>query len=202
MKKAPQTALLIIDVQNDFLPGGALAVPNGHHVIPEIIDLVKHHDCIVMTQDWHPLDHISFASTHGKNHFEFIEVEYGLQRLWPDHCVQESEGAKIALALASIKSDLLLQKGTRKHIDSYSGFIEADGKRMTGLAHFLQAKGIKHVSCVGLALDYCVMSTALDAVYLGFQAEVILNACKGIDHEDSVFLAIEKMKQSGIRIVE
>ena len=202
MKQPDKRALLVIDVQNDFLPGGALAVPQGHSVIPEIRRLVQHYDCVVLTQDWHPERHVSFATTHGKQSLEMVEVAYGMQKLWPDHCIQNTEGAAIASALDDIYPDLILQKGTRQHIDSYSGFIEADGQTMTGLDQYLIARGIRHVSCVGLALDYCVFCTALDAVKLGFQTDVILKGCKGIDHENSVALSIEKMKQFGIQIVE
>jgi nicotinamidase/pyrazinamidase len=202
MKSNHKSALLIIDVQNDFLPGGALAVPHGDRVIPEIKKLIANYDCIILTQDWHPAGHISFASTHGKEHFASIEVDYGIQRLWPDHCVQNTKGAEIVAELETIKPDLILRKGAQQEIDSYSGFIEADRKTMTALKHFLTARGVQHVSCVGLALDYCVLWTALDAVNLGFQTDVILKACKGIDHENSVALSIQKMKDSGIHIIE
>ncbi len=202
MKHSQNTALLIIDFQNDFLPGGALAVPHGRDVVSNIKSLIPDYDYIILTLDWHPASHISFATTHGKNNFETIEVEYGSQKLWPDHCVQDTKGAEIASELDDICPDFVLRKGTRRHVDSYSAFIEADGQEITAITQFLITRRVQHVSCVGLALDYCVSWTALDAIKLGFKTNVILNACKGIDHENSVSREIQKMKQFGVRIVE
>ena len=202
MKYPRKTALLIIDFQNDFLPGGALAVPHARDVVSNIKSLVSDYDYIILTQDWHPAGHVSFATTHGKKNFETIEVEYGTQKLWPDHCVQDTKGAEIASELSDISPDFVLRKGTRQHVDSYSAFIEADGQEITAMTQFLIARGVQHIACVGLALDYCVFWTALDAIKLGFKTNVFLNACKGIDHENSILHAIQKMKQFGVRIVE
>ena len=175
-------ALVIVDVQNDFCPGGALAVPGGHEVVPVINDLARRFESVVLTQDWHPAGHASFASSHpGKAPFETTTLAYGPQVLWPDHCIQGTRGAELHAGLAIPHAQLLVRKGWRRGIDSYSAFIEADRTTPTGLAGYLRERGITRVVCVGLATDFCVAWSALDAVRLGFAAGVVEAACRAID---------------------
>ena len=193
-------ALIVVDLQNDFLPGGALEVPDALAIIPVIKHLMGSFDNVVLTQDWHPVDHISFACNHdGAVPFETIELSYGQQTLWPAHCVQNSHGSAITELLGDIESEyLLLRKGFRRHIDSYSAFMEGDRKTDTGLAHSLREKGIERVFVCGLATDFCVAWTAIDAKQYGFDVSVIEDACRGVNIDGSLELAWQEMQQAGI----
>ena len=199
MKKA----LIIVDIQNDFLPGGALAVNEGDQIIPLVNSIQNQFDLIVATQDWHPANHGSFAANHQeKSPGEVIDL-YGLaQVLWPVHCVQNSPGAEFASDLDMKEVAKIFHKGTDPNIDSYSGFFDNGRKKKTGLGDFLQSEGVTHVYVVGLATDYCVKYTALDAASLGFQTTVIKDACRGVnlqpnDTED----ALSEMLAKGIKIM-
>jgi len=174
--------LLVIDVQNDFCPGGALAVPDGDAVIAPVLRAAPQFAHIVLTQDWHPAGHSSFASAHaGKKPFERIEASYGPQTLWPDHCVQGSKGAEFHPALRLTQAELILRKGFRPQIDSYSAFFENDRVTPTGLAGYLRERGLTRVYLAGLAYDFCVGYSALDARRLGFEAVILRDACRAID---------------------
>lgn len=187
MKITHHDALIIIDVQNDFCTGGALAVRDGDAVIEPIHNLAVKFDHILFTQDWHTAGHSSFVSAHaGKKPFEQIEVSYGAQTLWPDHCVQGSWGAEFHPALKLTKAELILRKGFRKEIDSYSAFFENDRTTATGLGGYLRERGLTRVFLAGLAYDFCVGYSALDARRLGFEAIVIKDACRAIDLNGSV----------------
>ena len=196
---SPSAALLIVDIQNDFLPGGALGVPNGDEVIPTINRLALHFDTIVMSQDWHPPGHISFASSHaGKLPFSTVELGYGTQVLWPDHCVQGTAGARFADKLAVPQAQAVVRKGYHTHTDSYSAFLEADRKTRTGLAGLLRERGVQRVYICGLALDFCVAWSAQDAVAAGFEAIVIDDACRAIDTNGSLDAALAAFEQAGV----
>jgi nicotinamidase/pyrazinamidase len=191
--------LIVVDVQHDFLPGGALAVPKGDEVVGPINRLGRAFRHVILTQDWHPVGHSSFASTHrGKQPFDTTELPYGTQILWPDHCVQGTHGAKIAGEL-DLSAELIIRKGYNAGIDSYSGFVEADRKTRTGLAGYLRERGFERVFCAGLATDFCVAWTALDAREAGFETFVIEDASRGIDAAGSMAKAIEAMDRAGIR---
>lgn len=195
-------ALIIIDVQNDFCPGGKLAVPEGDLVIEPINRLLPLFECVIQTQDWHPADHLSFASNHpGKEPFEIIDMEYGEQVLWPDHCIQGTEGAEFHPDLETVKSSMIVRKGFRKNIDSYSAFTENDQKTTTGLHGFLNSLEITKVFLTGLATDFCVKWSALDAVKHGFDTYLITDAVRGIDLNNSVETAINEMKEAGVIFV-
>ena len=199
MPDAP-TVLIVVDVQNSFLPGGSLAVPRGNEVVPVINDLAKRFANVVLTQDWHPAGHRSFASSHpGKKPFDKITLDYGEQILWPDHCVQGTEGARLCRDLDLAHCQLVLRKGYHMNVDSYSAFIEADGKTTTGLGGYLRERGINSVYVCGLATDFCVAWTALDARNLGFAAVVIDDACRAIDTLGSLAAAWERMERAGIK---
>jgi nicotinamidase/pyrazinamidase len=199
MPDAP-TVLIVVDVQNSFLPGGSLAVPRGNQVVPVINDLAKRFANVVVTQDWHPAGHRSFASSHpGKKPFDKITLDYGEQILWPDHCVQGTEGAHLCRDLDLAHAQLVLRKGYHMNVDSYSAFIEADGKTTTGLGGYLRERGIDSVYVCGLATDFCVAWTALDARNLGFAAVVIDDACRAIDTLGSLAAAWERMERAGIK---
>jgi nicotinamidase/pyrazinamidase len=191
--------LLVIDVQIDFCPGGGLAVPHGDEVVPvinRVAALFKH---VVLTQDWHPADHQSFASAHpGRKPFETVSLPYGSQVLWPDHCVQGTRGAEFHPALRIAHAELILRKGFRAAIDSYSAFHENDRKTRTGLAGYLRERGLNRVFVAGLALDYCVRYTAEDAVATGFAATVITDGCRGIDVGGSVAEAQRSFAAHGV----
>ncbi len=194
-------ALIVIDVQNDFCPGGKLAVADGDAILPAVNRLIGEFDHVVLTQDWHPAGHSSFASSHpGKAPFTDIDMPYGRQTLWPDHCVQGTEGAAFHPALVWTKSELVIRKGFRLGIDSYSAFFENDHKTPTGLGGYLKERGIDTVTLCGLATDYCVAYSALDAVSLGFRADVRLEACRGIDLGGSVANMIKRMREAGVTI--
>jgi nicotinamidase/pyrazinamidase len=194
-----QDVLIVVDVQYDFLPGGALAVPRGDEVIGPINRLARAFRHVVLTQDWHPKGHSSFASSHaGKQPFETTELSYGQQVLWPDHCVQGTRGAEIAREL-EVSAELVIRKGHNPGIDSYSGFVEADRATRTGLAGYLRERGFRRVFCAGLATDFCVGWTALDAQDAGFETFVIEDGSRGIDMAGSMAKAIEAMNRAGIQ---
>jgi nicotinamidase/pyrazinamidase len=191
--------LLVIDVQNDFLPGGALAVPRGDEVVPLINRLARRFAHVAFTQDWHTPGHASFASTHpGRKPFETIEVAYGTQVLWPDHCVQGTPGAAFAAALDVPHAALVVRKGHRRHVDSYSAFCEADRVTPTGLTGYLRERGFTRVFLVGLATDFCVAWSAVDARRAGFEAVVIDDACRAIDMQGSLTAAWARMRDAGV----
>ncbi len=194
-------ALLVIDVQNDFCPGGALAVSNGHEVIPVINQLIGEHEHVIVTQDWHPADHSSFASQHKDSKpFDTTDVSYGKQTLWPDHCVQGTFGAEFHRALAWTTAELVIRKGFRKTVDSYSAFFENDRKTPTGLGGYLNERAIKALILTGLATDYCVGFTALDGRKLGFEVTVIEGACRAIDLSGSLAAMKRSWVQSGVKV--
>jgi nicotinamidase/pyrazinamidase len=194
-------ALIVIDVQNDFCPGGALAVSGGDEIVPRINKLINAYDHVALTQDWHPAGHSSFASSHpGKTAFETIEMPYGPQTLWPDHCIQGSKGAEFHSNLQWTKAELIIRKGFRKAIDSYSAFFENDHKTPTGLGGYLSERGIKSVTLCGLATDYCVAYSALDAAKLGFKVTVELDASRAIDLGGSLAASLEKMRAAGVTL--
>ena len=196
-----RSALIIVDVQNDFCPGGALAVADGDAIIPEINLLSRQYTNIVLTQDWHPLDHASFAANQtGKAPFQAIMLDYGEQTLWPVHCVQNTPGAAFHPALDTSRAQLIVRKGFRAGIDSYSAFFENDHTTATGLNGYLRDRGIQNIALVGLATDYCVAWSALDAVSLGFETTVVLSACRAIDLEGSLARQIRKMNDGGVRL--
>lgn len=195
-------AFLIIDVQNDFCPGGALAVADGDAVVPVINRLQERFETVVLTQDWHPADHQSFASNHaGAEPFSMTEMPYGPQVLWPDHCVQGTAGAELHAGLETDRAKLLIRKGFRSAIDSYSAFFENDHKTVTGLAGYLRERGIGTLTMAGLATDFCVRFSAVDAAKLGFKVRVIEDACRAIDLEGSLAAAMAEMKEHGVAIV-
>lgn len=192
-------ALIVVDVQNDFCPGGALAVPGGDEIVPEINRLMDEFQLVVLTQDWHPADHSSFASQHeGKSPYEIVDMPYGGQVLWPDHCVQDSVGAAFHADLAVDKAHHVQRKGSDPAIDSYSAFFENDRETETGLDDFLRDKGITSVTIVGLATDFCVQYTALDAARLGYKVTVLDHACRGIDLDGSLEQAREAMLDANV----
>ncbi|MES2028143.1 MAG: bifunctional nicotinamidase/pyrazinamidase [Pseudomonadota bacterium] len=197
------SVLLVIDVQNCFLPGGSLAVKDGDKVVPVINGIARKFADVVMTQDWHTPGHISFASSHsGKKPFETLEVKYGKQVLWPDHCVQGTEGAALSRDLAIPHTELILRKGFNKDVDSYSAFTEADGKTTTGLAAYLKARKLQRVFIAGLATDFCVAWSALDARKAGFDVYVIEDACRGIDTQGSLAKAWADMNKAGVKRIQ
>jgi nicotinamidase/pyrazinamidase len=191
--------LLAIDLQADFMPGGALAVADGDAVVPLVNALARRFSHVVVTQDWHPAGHASFASSHeGARPFELRSLAYGDQVLWPDHCVQGTAGAALHPDLAIDRAFLILRKGMHAGIDSYSAFVEADGKTTTGLAPLLKARGTKRVFACGLATDYCVAFSALDARAAGFETFVVEDACRAIDANDSLSEAWAKMNAAEV----
>jgi nicotinamidase/pyrazinamidase len=196
-------ALVVVDVQNCFIPGGSLAVPKGDEVVPVINRLAKAFRWVVLTQDWHPPGHSSFASSHGgKKPFDIVKMSYGNQVLWPDHCVQGTPGAELHKDLAIPHAQLVIRKGYNPAVDSYSAFLEADRRTRTGLDAWLNAKGIKRVFCCGLATDFCVAWTAQDARKLGFQAVVIEDACRAIDLNGSLAKAWGALTRAGVERVQ
>ncbi|MBW3243702.1 bifunctional nicotinamidase/pyrazinamidase [Epibacterium sp. DP7N7-1] len=198
----PTDLLVLIDIQNDFLPGGALAVPDGDAILPQVQYMAAQFDNVVLTQDWHPADHASFATNHdGVEPFSTYEMPYGKQVLWPTHCVQGSAGADIALSPSIVnKSQLIIRKGFRPEIDSYSAFLENDQKTPTGLAGYMRDRGLTRAVFAGLALDYCVGFSALDACKLGFEAVVDLSGCRGIAGE-SIEERMVEMHAAGVILV-
>ncbi len=194
-------AILVIDVQNDFCPGGHLAVAGGDEIVAPINALMPEFPVRVLTQDWHPAGHSSFAASHpGKAPFEMIEMPYGPQVLWPDHCIQGSEGAAFHGGLATDPGDLIIRKGFRSAIDSYSAFFENDHETPTGLEGYLRSRGVDTVTLVGLATDYCVNYSALDAAKLGFKVRVIESLTRAIDLEGSLAQARADMQAAGVEL--
>ncbi|MBL8663571.1 MAG: bifunctional nicotinamidase/pyrazinamidase [Candidatus Odyssella sp.] len=198
-----KSVLIVVDVQNCFLPGGSLAVGKGEEVIPIINRLGKSFANVVMTQDWHTPGHVSFASSHpGKKPFEKIKLPYGDQVLWPDHCVQGTDGAAIHKDINIPHAQLVIRKGFRKTVDSYSAFREADRKTITGLAAYLKSRGLSRVFVTGLATDFCVAWTAIDARREQFEVFVVEDACRGIDADGSLAKAWDTMKKSGVKRIQ
>ena len=196
MRLLPDDVLLVVDVQRDFLPGGPLAVPDGDAVVAPINRLGALFDHVLLTQDWHPAGHVSFAANHpGRTSFEQIELPYGPQVLWPTHCVQGSDGAGFAPGLDLPHAELVIRKGFRPNVDSYSAFLEADGRTPTGLAGYLRERGLRRLFLAGLATDFCVGWTAINAVSAGFEAHVIEDACRGIDMGGSLAHAWQAMAE-------
>lgn len=197
-----QDVLLVVDIQNDFCPGGGLAVPRGDEVVPVINSLASKFAHVVLTQDWHPRGHLSFASSHpGKTPYQTIDVAYGTQVLWPDHCVQGSEGAAFRKDLNIPHAELVLRKGYHREIDSYSAFYENDRRTPTGLAGYLRERGFRRVFLAGLAFDFCVRYSAEDARREGFETIVIEDACRGIDVDGSMAATRELFRTKGIRSI-
>src|SRR5437016_9633828 len=193
--------LLIIDVQNDFCPGGALAVADGDAVVPVINRLAERFAHIALTQDWHPRGHSSFATSHpGSAPFETISMPYGQQTLWPDHCVQGTPGAAFHPQLATERAELVIRKGFRPEIDSYSAFYENDRRTPTGLAGYLRERGLQRIFLAGLATDFCVAFSAIDGREAGFAVTVVTSACRGIDLEGSVARAMRSMSEAGVNL--
>lgn len=194
-------ALIVIDVQNDFCPGGALAVAGGDEIIPRINGLMGGFGTVVLTQDWHPADHLSFADNHpGAAPFSLTEMPYGPQVLWPRHCVIGSEGAAFHPTLDTDPAQMVIRKGFRPQIDSYSAFFENDRRTATGLDGYLKARGIAAVTLVGLALDYCVAYSALDAAALGYRVTVLEGAARAIDLNGSLAAARDAMRAAGVAL--
>ena len=194
-------ALLVIDVQKDFCPGGALAVEEGDVIVPGINALMTDFPAVLLTQDWHPAGHSSFATSHeGKSPFDLIDMSYGQQVLWPDHCIQGSLGAQFHPDLTVDRADLILRKGYNPDIDSYSAFFENDHTTPTGLEGYLRTRGIDDLTLVGLATDFCVNFSAVDAAKLGFKVTVRSDLCRGIDLGGSMQAALESMAEAQVTI--
>lgn len=195
-----QKALIVIDVQNDFCPGGALAVAGGDDIVPGINALMKDFDAVILTQDWHPAGHGSFASTHKADPYSTTQMPYGTQVLWPDHCVQGTQGADFHADL-DLSADLILRKGYNPAIDSYSAFFENDQTTPTGLEGYLRTRGFQHLTMAGLATDFCVQFSALDAARLGFDVEVRMDLCRAIDMDGSLDAAVSAMKAASVTLL-
>ena len=192
-------ALIVIDVQNDFCPGGALAVPGGDDIISGINALMVDADAVVLTQDWHPAGHSSFASAHaGRAPYDVTQMSYGPQVLWPDHCVQGSAGADFHAGLQTDRAEMIVRKGFRPDIDSYSAFFENDHHTPTGLMGYLESRGISKLIMVGLATDFCVNFSAVDAAKLGFEVTVRMGLCRAIDLDGSLERARQGMRAAGV----
>ncbi len=203
MRIEPDDVLIVIDVQNDFCPGGALAVPRGDEVIAPILGVAPHFAHIILTQDWHPANHTSFAASHaGKKPYESIELAYGAQTLWPPHCVQGTPGTEFQSGLYLPQAELILRKGFRPQVDSYSAFFENDRTTPTGLAGYLRERGLTRVFLAGLAFDYCVGYSALDARRLGFPAVVLRDACRAIDLDGSVAAMEAQFAKAGVAVID
>lgn len=195
-------ALILVDIQKDFLPGGTLAVPGGHEIIPLANQLMKHFNLVIATQDWHPKEHKSFADNHEHHRIgDVIDLEGCHQVLWPVHCVQETDGAEFADELHR-GFHQVFYKGTETHIDSYSGFFDNGRRKATGLGEFLKEKAVTEVYVMGLATDYCVKATALDAIHLGFKTYLIEDACRGVNLQpNDIDQAINEMKKGGVHVI-
>lgn len=194
-------ALLVIDLQNDFCPGGALAVPEGDAIVPGINALMGDFAAVILTQDWHPSGHSSFASSHiGASPMDMTQMPYGPQVLWPDHCIQGSQGAAFHPALDTTRADLMIRKGFNPAIDSYSAFFENDHTTPTGLDGYLRTRGITAVTLVGLATDFCVNFSAVDAAKLGFEVSVLTDLCRAIDFDGSLAAALSGMTEAGVHL--
>ncbi len=195
-------ALIVIDMQNDFCPGGALAVADGDQIVAGINARMVGASAVILTQDWHPPQHSSFASQHaGRAPLEVIDMPYGPQVLWPDHCVQGTAGAQFHPDLDTDNADLFLRKGFRREIDSYSAFFENDQSTPTGLEGYLRSRGLTQLEFVGLATDFCVAWSAMDAARLGFSVRVLSDLCRGIDHDGSMAQAQDAMRAAGVTLV-
>jgi nicotinamidase/pyrazinamidase len=191
--------LLVVDVQRDFLPGGALAVPDGDAVVAPINALAERFGHVVLTQDWHPAGHVSFASSHpGRAAFQTVQLGYGAQVLWPEHCVQGTAGAALAEGLCVPRAEMVIRKGFYQGVDSYSAFVEADRTTKTGLVGYLRERGLGRITVVGLATDFCVAWTALDAKAAGFEVFVVEDACRAIDVDGSLARAWADMAAAGV----
>lgn len=194
-------ALIVIDMQYDFCPGGALAVAEGDAIVPGINGLMAEFGAVVLTQDWHPAGHSSFASSHaGKAPFETVEMPYGPQILWPDHCIQGTRGAEFHDALDTGRADMIVRKGYNPDIDSYSAVFENDHETPTGLHGYLRERGIGSLTMAGLATDFCVKWSALDAARLGYEVTVRTDLCRGIDLDGSLAAALEEMRGAGVKV--
>jgi nicotinamidase/pyrazinamidase len=203
VKPTAGSALIVVDVQNCFIDGGTLPVKGGAEIVPVINQLATAFENVVVTQDWHTRGHTSFASAHaGKKPFETTQLAYGTQVLWPDHCVQGTEGAMLHKGLDIPHAELIIRKGYRREVDSYSAFTEADKKTQTGLGGYLKQRGLKRVFFAGLATDFCVAWSALDARRQGFQSLVIEDACRGIDIQGSIAKAWADMKKAGVQRIQ
>jgi nicotinamidase/pyrazinamidase len=203
MQTTPHDVFIVIDVQNDFCPGGKLAVPDGDAVIAPILSIAPRFEHVILTQDWHPAEHSSFASAHsGKKPFEHIELSYGVQTLWPDHCVQGSAGADFHPALHLPQAELILRKGFRPQIDSYSAFFENDRATPTGLAGYLRERNLTRIFLAGLAYDFCVGYSALDARRLGLRVVVVRDACRAINLNGSVAAMDAEFAKAGVALIE
>ncbi len=195
-------ALVLVDLQNDFCPGGSLAVKEGDRIIPLINKLQNQFELIIATQDWHPKDHLSFASNHQKKVGEVVDLEGLPQILWPDHCVQQSCGAEFVASLETKKINRVFQKGMDRRIDSYSGFFDNGHRKSTGMGEYLKKKRVTEVYVVGLATDYCVKFTALDALRSGFETTLIEDACRGVDLKPGdIQKAVDEMRKNGVKII-
>ena len=195
-------ALIVVDMQNDFCPGGALGVKGGDEILPLLNATINQSEHVILTQDWHPKGHSSFASSHqGKEPYQSMMMPYGEQTLWPDHCVQGTKGADFHPQLNRDRTELIIRKGFRHSIDSYSTFFENDHKTPTGLAGYLRERNIGAITLAGLATDFCVAFSALDAVELGFNTRVRLDLCRGIDVNGSLELMLDKMRQAGVELI-
>ena len=196
-------ALIVVDIQNDFLPGGALAVPRGDETVAIANRLMPLFPTVVLTADWHPADHSSFASQHaGKSPYDVVPMPYGNQVLWPDHCVAGTTGADFAAGLETVRAHAVIRKGTDKNCDSYSGFLAADRKTPTGLAGYLKSRGVTTVFVCGLATDFCVAWTAQDAADAGFKTYLIEDASRAIDAGGSLAAAMAGLKTAGVGVIE
>ncbi|MCH2163725.1 MAG: bifunctional nicotinamidase/pyrazinamidase [Marinovum sp.] len=196
-------ALIVVDVQNDFCSGGALAVSGGDEIVAPINEVLDDFDAVILTQDWHPKDHRSFASQNAGNApFDVVNFFYGPQVLWPDHCIQGSSGAEFHGDLKVDRADLIIRKGFRASIDSYSAFFENDHKTSTGLAGYLEARDVQEVTMVGLATDFCVAYSAIDAAKLGLKVNMNLALCRAIDLDGSLSNALAKLRAAGVKLLD
>jgi nicotinamidase/pyrazinamidase len=202
MKRNDRDVLIVVDVQNDFCPGGALAVPRGDEIVPVINRLAGEFAHVILTQDWHPRGHASFASSHaGKEPFHTVELAYGQQILWPDHCVQATQGAAFHSGLDVRHAELVIRKGFRSGIDSYSAFRENDRRTPTGLAGYLKERGFERITLCGLATDFCVFYSAIDGREAGFEVSIVTSACRGIDVDGSLGHALRSMSEAGVTLL-
>jgi nicotinamidase/pyrazinamidase len=202
MKHGDRDVLLIVDLQNDFCPGGSLAVPRGDEIVAAVNRLAADFPHVILTHDWHPRGHASFASSHpGKQPFDTVDAPYGQQILWPDHCVQETKGASFHPNLEAPHAELIVRKGFRSAIDSYSAFRENDRRTPTGLAGYLRERGFERLTLCGLATDFCVFFSAIDGREAGFEVTVVANACRGIDVDGSLGRAMRSMSEAGVTLL-
>ena len=202
MKRDDRDILIVVDMQNDFCPGGALAVPQGDEIVPTVNRLAAEFAHVILTQDWHSPGHASFASSHaGKQPFQTIELAYGQQILWPDHCVQGTQGAAFHSGLDVPHAELVIRKGFRSAIDSYSAFRENDRRTPTGLAGYLKERGFERITLCGLATDFCVFYSAIDGREAGFEVKVVTSGCRGIDVDGSLGRALHSMSEAGVTLL-